>query len=151
MAIVFVVCTFKKNKNVGAVFEWIIALIFTFYVLTFFIDLYPAWHAKQAVSNEEMGTVDAGDYSRNEYAGAYEAQDRGAVPQAVPPPRSDYDSRNGTMSSDYGHTNGAVGGGYTSANGAVNGNYVNGNTRQEGVLIEHAGPGFDKVEPSRNF
>lgn len=150
MAIVFAICTFKKYKNVGAIFEWIIALVFTCYVLTFFVDLYPAWHAKQAISNEEMGTVDAGDY-RNEYAGAYEAQDHGAVPQAVPPPRSDFDSRNGTMSSDYDYINGAAGGGSMSANGATNGNYVNGSTRQGGVLVEHAGPGFNKVEPSRNF
>lgn len=30
---------FTGNRNVAAVFEWVIALTFTFYVLTFFVEL----------------------------------------------------------------------------------------------------------------
>ncbi|KAI9844072.1 MAG: hypothetical protein M1838_002328 [Thelocarpon superellum] len=42
LAIAFGVCLYKKNSNPGAVLEWLIALIFTFYILTFFLDLLPA-------------------------------------------------------------------------------------------------------------
>lgn len=38
----------------AAVFEWIIALVFTFYVLTFLVDFLPAVRATQAHSNQEM-------------------------------------------------------------------------------------------------
>ena len=52
LAIVFVIFTFTKRQNKAAVFEWIIALIFTFYVLTFFIDLLPASRSKQENTNQ---------------------------------------------------------------------------------------------------
>ncbi|KAI9046542.1 hypothetical protein LZ554_009288 [Drepanopeziza brunnea f. sp. 'monogermtubi'] len=42
LAIAFAVCSFKKRYNPGAVLEWVIAFVFTFYVLSFFIDLLPA-------------------------------------------------------------------------------------------------------------
>jgi len=42
LAIVFGVCLYKKKQNVGAIVEWIIAFVFTFYVLSFFIDLRPS-------------------------------------------------------------------------------------------------------------
>jgi len=32
-----------KSYNVAAILEWIIALVFFFYVLSFFIDFVPAW------------------------------------------------------------------------------------------------------------
>ena len=41
LAIVFGLCT-KYKRNVAAVTEWVIALIFTFWVLSFLIDLLPA-------------------------------------------------------------------------------------------------------------
>ena len=37
----------------AAVFEWVIALFFTFYVLTFFVDLLPAARNTQMRTNEE--------------------------------------------------------------------------------------------------
>ncbi|MCJ1371692.1 hypothetical protein MMC20_002911 [Loxospora ochrophaea] len=46
LAIAFGVCTFRSKQEQGAVLEWIIALIFTFYVLSFFIDLLPAVRTK---------------------------------------------------------------------------------------------------------
>ena len=155
-------CTFDKKQNIAAGFEWVIALIFTCYVLTFFVDLLPAWHAKQAVSNMEMGHVDGAndgsgygagaDYSRNEYAGAYEAQDQRAAPQAVPPSRTDYSTTNGTMSSGYSRANGgSAESEYANPNRGLNRDYVNRNIGQDEVMMEHAGPGFDKVEPARNF
>ena len=52
LAVVFGVTSFRSQKNIAAVFEWIIALIFAFYVLTFFIDLLPASRSKQERTNE---------------------------------------------------------------------------------------------------
>ncbi|MCJ1366973.1 hypothetical protein MMC16_006104 [Acarospora aff. strigata] len=46
MAVAFVVCSYRKNKNVAAVLEWVVALIFTFYVFAYFIDLLPAVRTK---------------------------------------------------------------------------------------------------------
>ena len=53
-AIVFVVTMFDSQQNVAAVFEWIIAFVFTFYVLTFFVDLLPATRSTQEHSNAEL-------------------------------------------------------------------------------------------------
>ena len=53
-AIVFAATTFTKQQNVAAVFEWIIAFVFTFYVLTFFVDLLPAARSTQEHSNAEL-------------------------------------------------------------------------------------------------
>ncbi|KAK0636198.1 Frag1/DRAM/Sfk1 family-domain-containing protein [Bombardia bombarda] len=47
LAIAFVACTFTKNYNPGAIFEWIIAFIFSFYVFSFYVDLYPAVYTKE--------------------------------------------------------------------------------------------------------
>ncbi|KAK0516349.1 hypothetical protein JMJ35_000952 [Cladonia borealis] len=53
LAIVFASTMFTKQQNVAAVFEWVIALIFTFYVLTFFVDLLPAARDTQMRTNVE--------------------------------------------------------------------------------------------------
>ncbi|KAL7892283.1 Frag1/DRAM/Sfk1 family domain-containing protein [Trichoderma sp. SZMC 28014] len=45
-AIIFVSTNWSNNTNVAAVFEWIIAFIFTFYILSFVIDLLPAVRTK---------------------------------------------------------------------------------------------------------
>jgi len=52
LAIAFVASTFTKNYNPGAVLEWTIAFIFSFYVFSFYIDLYPA------VKTKNMASVD---------------------------------------------------------------------------------------------
>ena len=46
LAVVFGVCSFKA-RNVAAVVEWVIALIFTFWVLSFMVDLLPAVRRSQ--------------------------------------------------------------------------------------------------------
>jgi len=46
LAVAFGVLTFTDRKNIAAYFEWIISLIFTFYVLSFVIDLWPARRTK---------------------------------------------------------------------------------------------------------
>ncbi|KAI4191667.1 MAG: hypothetical protein LQ346_004665 [Caloplaca aetnensis] len=59
LAAVFIGTSFSKgNKNVAAIFEWVIAIIFTFYVFTFFVDLLPASRDHQKDANLELGHVD---------------------------------------------------------------------------------------------
>ncbi|KAK3296972.1 Frag1/DRAM/Sfk1 family-domain-containing protein [Chaetomium fimeti] len=48
LAVAFVACTFTRNSNAGAVLEWVIAFIFSFYVFSFYVDLYPAAATKHA-------------------------------------------------------------------------------------------------------
>ena len=58
LAAVFVGTSFTTHKSIAAVFEWVIALIFTFYVLTFVVDLLPASQDHQKMTNLELGHVD---------------------------------------------------------------------------------------------
>ncbi|KXX75158.1 Protein sfk1 [Madurella mycetomatis] len=47
LAIAFIACTFTRRYNPGAVLEWVIAFIFSAYVFSFYVDLYPAAANKQ--------------------------------------------------------------------------------------------------------
>ncbi|KAK4044752.1 Frag1/DRAM/Sfk1 family-domain-containing protein [Parachaetomium inaequale] len=49
LAVAFVACTFTRHYNPGAVLEWIIAFIFSAYVFSFYVDLYPAAATKHQV------------------------------------------------------------------------------------------------------
>jgi hypothetical protein len=49
LAIIFAATNFKNQENVAAVFEWIISLVFTFYVLSFLLDLLPSVRTKHHV------------------------------------------------------------------------------------------------------
>jgi hypothetical protein len=42
LAIAFGTCNFKKASNAAAVLEWAVAFIFSFYVFSFYVDLFPA-------------------------------------------------------------------------------------------------------------
>ncbi|OIW30246.1 hypothetical protein CONLIGDRAFT_360191 [Coniochaeta ligniaria NRRL 30616] len=42
LAIAFAACNFKKASNAAAVLEWAVAFIFSFYVFSFYVDLFPA-------------------------------------------------------------------------------------------------------------
>ncbi|KAL6716343.1 hypothetical protein ACLMJK_005909 [Lecanora helva] len=53
-AIIFATTSFDDKQNVAAVFEWIIAFVFTFYVLTFFMDLLPASRSAQEHTSAEI-------------------------------------------------------------------------------------------------
>lgn len=48
LAIAFAACNFRKLYNEAAVLEWSVAFIFTFYVISFFVDLLPAANAKHS-------------------------------------------------------------------------------------------------------
>lgn len=73
LAIPFVVFTRRggSGKNVGAILEWVIAVVFSFFVFSFYIDLYPAvytknggnyrtksWDRRRAVGKMEEGSGD---------------------------------------------------------------------------------------------
>lgn len=47
LAIVFAATSFTHKKNIAAYFEWVIAFIFTFYILSFVVDLWPARHTRR--------------------------------------------------------------------------------------------------------
>ncbi|KAG6033081.1 hypothetical protein E4U41_007028 [Claviceps citrina] len=46
LAVAFAATSYTHNPNVAAVLEWTVAFIFTFYVLSFVIDLRPAVHTR---------------------------------------------------------------------------------------------------------
>ncbi|KAK4155444.1 Frag1/DRAM/Sfk1 family-domain-containing protein [Chaetomidium leptoderma] len=54
LAIAFASCTFTKHYNAGAVLEWVIAFIFSAYVFSFYVDLYPAAATKQQRQQQEQ-------------------------------------------------------------------------------------------------
>ncbi|KAF3770703.1 hypothetical protein M406DRAFT_35082 [Cryphonectria parasitica EP155] len=71
LAIPFVVLTRYQIYNPAAVLEWIIALVFSFYVFSFYVDLYPAmdtkrggnyrtrtWNARHQAHKPEEGASD---------------------------------------------------------------------------------------------
>ncbi|KAL8962857.1 MAG: hypothetical protein Q9193_000798 [Seirophora villosa] len=78
LAAVFVGTGFTSHKSIAAVFEWIIALIFTFYVLTFFVDLLPAGRHHQKLTKLEPGHVDEAMRERSANGFAVDG-DRGGV------------------------------------------------------------------------
>jgi len=49
LAIAFVSTSYTSHRNVAAVFEWIVAFVFTFYVISFIIDLMPSVRTKHHV------------------------------------------------------------------------------------------------------
>jgi hypothetical protein len=46
LAIVFVSCSYTSHRNIAAVFEWIVAFVFTAYVVSFLLDLLPSVRTK---------------------------------------------------------------------------------------------------------
>jgi hypothetical protein len=92
-----------KHYNVAAVLEWVIALVFFFYVFSFFADFVPAWqdqsmgkHGRSGPPMEELATAERGG-SGNEPLTTDRQADR------------------------YGRVNGGFGAGRFFGNGARNG------------------------------
>lgn len=46
LAVAFASCSYTEHYNPAAVLEWLIAFIFSFYIFSFWIDLYPAVRTK---------------------------------------------------------------------------------------------------------
>ncbi len=55
---------FRKVTNVAAVLEWLIAFVFTFYVLSFFFDLRPKARTKEQYA-QETREYEEGETHRN--------------------------------------------------------------------------------------
>jgi hypothetical protein len=55
LAIGFVATNFRKSYNAAAILEWIIAFIFSFYVFSFFIDLWPAVKTERGIGFKSTG------------------------------------------------------------------------------------------------
>ncbi|KAL9031486.1 MAG: hypothetical protein Q9196_000508 [Gyalolechia fulgens] len=87
---VFVGTSFTTHKSIAAVFEWIIAVVFTFYVLTFFVDLLPASQNHQKTTELEMGHVDQATaaYQNGHTTGGMRTHVGGADGQQPRPPVS---------------------------------------------------------------
>jgi len=77
LAIAFGVLSDKKHYNAAAVCEWVISLIYTFYVWSFAIDFIPAVKTKHGESKEtelEMATENAmEDHNTQRYSGMNQA------------------------------------------------------------------------------
>jgi len=52
LAVGFGVSNTRKHYNTAAILEWVVSLVFTFYVLSFFMDFIPAIRTKGAQSHE---------------------------------------------------------------------------------------------------
>ncbi|KIW01673.1 uncharacterized protein PV09_06856 [Verruconis gallopava] len=78
LAIGFGVATTNNNnhRNTAGIFEWVVALVYSFYVMSYFLDFLPAFSKNgQTMTTEEMAMQD----SAAPYAGR-ERYDGGALP-----------------------------------------------------------------------
>jgi hypothetical protein len=132
LCIVFGVAQKTHRSNLAAIFEWIIAFVYTFYVLSFFIDFLPAIRTKHHQSHQtEMQMAEEGGPRMMGDSEAESQQYFRGQPAAVP--HVDEHSRytnghsNGYTNGHNGYANGHTNG-YTNdhADGYTNG-YTNGN------------------------
>jgi len=73
LAIAFASCNFKGSANAAAVLEWAVAFLFTFYVLSFFVDLIPAVHAKGYSSDTTAMQMESNDPAAREHDAQHNA------------------------------------------------------------------------------
>ncbi|KAI0379932.1 Frag1/DRAM/Sfk1 family-domain-containing protein [Hypomontagnella monticulosa] len=96
LAIAFIVTNFRKYYDTAAILEWVIAFIFSFYVFSFFVDLYPA----MATRTNRLSVNSARQMEETYYA---------THPSVLPHQRDTEDSQR-TLTNGHGHrghTNGA--------------------------------------------
>lgn len=87
LAIAFGVCSKQGVYNVAAVLEWVVAFIYCFYVLSFFIDFLPALRTKNHQSKQtEMQMAEEGGSTASMGDGAAESHQyfRGNTQSAAP-------------------------------------------------------------------
>jgi len=139
-AAVFIGCDFDGHPNIAAIFEWMVAFVFTFYVLSFLLDLLPAVRTKHHLpqgfedTHPEMTKTGTGAGNMT-HAGAGEYEQPLTLDSAGPNDHINGGYR-GTATSGHPHLAGTVTGanghagtgtgtnGYT-GNGPTNG-YTNG-------------------------
>lgn len=71
----------RKQYNTAAILEWVIALIYTFFVLSFFLDFIPAVRTKhhQSRETEDLMAMNESAVARGPEAG-YGGEDRYSQP-----------------------------------------------------------------------
>jgi len=99
-AIIFGVTAWNGHQDVAAVFEWIIALIFTFYVLSFLLDLWPSvrhkHHVPQGWREQEAAQLEK-EVERN---GALPPLDHAPAPITSEPNQGTYQNTEEGLSHD---------------------------------------------------
>ncbi|KAI9812650.1 MAG: hypothetical protein M1832_000370 [Thelocarpon impressellum] len=60
LSIAFGTMLYKRRQNIGAVLEWVISLIFTFYILTFLVDLLPAVRRHHEIKHGHASDAEKG-------------------------------------------------------------------------------------------
>ncbi|KAF2198146.1 hypothetical protein GQ43DRAFT_174271 [Delitschia confertaspora ATCC 74209] len=138
LAIAFGVTGKQHRYNTAAVLEWVVAFIFFFYVLSFFIDFMPAVRTKHHQSKQtEMGMADAeaanGGMHNNYYrhgapANGYTTEHghTNGYPDGYAGARANGYTNGHTNGYTNGHTNGYTNG---TANGYTDGGYTNGHVK----------------------
>jgi len=53
LSVAFGVTMYRKLNDVAAILEWLVAFVFTFYVLSFFFDLRPKARTKEELQQEK--------------------------------------------------------------------------------------------------
>ncbi|KAJ9645382.1 hypothetical protein H2199_003390 [Coniosporium tulheliwenetii] len=141
LCIAFGVTQNQENLNTSAILEWVIALVYTFYVLCFFIDFIPAVRTKHHQSREtsvEMGLNNANNDQSFYSDGATHGRTNGYT--------------NGTNGYANGYPDRATNGyanGYTRGN--PNSTGINGDTYYPDGHPNALPKPVEAVPPSRNF
>ncbi|KAF2405523.1 hypothetical protein EJ06DRAFT_468438 [Trichodelitschia bisporula] len=148
LAIAFGVANKTKHYNTGAILEWVIALVYTFYVLSFFVDFIPAVRTKhhQSVETAESAAVrHASGQSGTEPLAMNTSMGHHSQPAAA------YYGNGHAEAYGNGHTSAEYGNGHHSANygnGHTSANYGNGYANGYGNGYSKQGNG---VVPAQNF
>jgi len=107
LAIAFAVIHFRGNPNTAAIIEWVVALIYTGWVLSFCVDLYPASHTgkhhggekfvdpEENIGGSGVQEQGAGDYNPR-YSGATLPSDAATSPYHGDGSRTNYGGYRGT-------------------------------------------------------
>ncbi|KAK3064020.1 hypothetical protein LTS18_010868 [Coniosporium uncinatum] len=138
LAIAFGVMNRQSHWNRAAILEWIIALVYFFYVLSYFMDFLPATHSKYHQSRENNMEM-----AMNEDSAVAETS------------AAQMDGDGGRYYGNGATNNYGASDGYSNANGYTNGHTHFGN----GIRNHKVGPegdtylpdGHEQVPPSRNF
>jgi len=68
LSVAFGVTMYRKLNDVAAILEWLVAFVFTFYVLSFFFDLRPKARTKKELRQETIEYQEASESNRGGFA-----------------------------------------------------------------------------------
>ncbi|KAH9910013.1 Frag1/DRAM/Sfk1 family-domain-containing protein [Xylariomycetidae sp. FL2044] len=110
LAIAFAVCNFRDMWNAAAVLEWTIAFIFSFYIWSFFIDLYPAAsksYGARHPAHPGMNTAPMAEDEEGRYYGSHHPHNHHNNNNVLAPPRATHDSDRTLTNGQHPHHHGA--------------------------------------------